>query len=110
MKTHQEIDQRSLALHRLVASKIRANPDLFGRAKITLARWRDLVSNSSHPYLTEWETLMQQGMEPCLAMATEDSPRAAALRQSSPFAGILTHQERFAFLKNWSRSNEASST
>lgn len=101
MPTHQEIDARALAMHRLVAQKIRQNPALFDKAKATLARWRTMVSVSSQPYLQEWEILMHQGVEACLAMAVEDSERAAALRQSSPFAGLLTHQDRFTFLKTW---------
>lgn len=107
MRTHQEIDERSLALHCLVAEKIRRDPALFDRAKGTLSRWRATVCSASQPYLEEWERLMSQGVEACLAVAVEDSPRATALRQSSPFAGVLTNQERFSFLKKWNREHEA---
>lgn len=55
MRTHQEIDARSLAMHRLVADKIRRDPSRFDRAKATLARWRITVCVSSQPYLAEWE-------------------------------------------------------
>lgn len=102
MRTHQEIDERSLAIHRLVAERIRQNPALFDKAKETLARWRKTVCVSSQPYLYEWELLMNQGIEACLVVAVEESERATALRQSSPFAGILSNQDRFAFLKTWS--------
>ena len=107
MRTHQEIDQRSLALHRLVAERIMCDPVLFEKAKKTLARWRATVSIASQPYLEEWECLMNQGIESCLAVAVEDSRRAAALRQSSPFSGFLSNRERFAFLKAWRRDHEA---
>lgn len=106
MRTHQEVDARSLALHRLVAAKIRRDPALFDRAKAALARWRTTVCASSQPDLEEWERLMSQGVENCLAVAVEDSERAAALRQSSPLSFLLTHQERFAFLKDWKRLHE----
>lgn len=46
---------------------------------------------------------MNQGMEVALGVAVEDSEHAADLRRSSPFAGVLTNKERFAFFKNWSR-------
>ena len=107
MRTHQEIDQRSLALHRLVAERVRRDPASFERARATLARWRRSVCIASQPYLEEWERLMNQGVEACLAVAVEDSPRAAALRQSSPFSGILTNRERFSFLKQWRTDHEA---
>ena len=101
MRTHQQIDTRSRAMHALVAAKIRANPALFDHVKVTLARWRTIVSASSQPYLIEWESLVNEGLEPCLAIAVQNSQRADALRQSSPFTGILTNAERFAFLKSW---------
>lgn len=101
MMSHQEIDARSLALHRLIVEKVRHDPALFDKAKATLARWRTIVCASSQPYLKEWESLVDQGIETALAVAVEDSPRATALRQSSPFCGIITEQERLAFLKGW---------
>lgn len=107
MRTHQQIDARSLAMHRLVARKIRSNPELMTRAEATLARWRTIVSASSQPYLQEWERLFEEGLEASLAVATEDSDRAAALRQCSPFAGILTNEERLSFLREWRRDREA---
>ena len=107
MKTHQEIDERSLAMHRLVAARVEQDPTLFVKAKGTLAKWRNAVSASSQPWLDEWERLMERGIEACLAAAVEDSQKAAALRQSSPFSGVLSNQERFAFLREWRRDHEA---
>ena|SRR5436190_2008772 len=107
MRTHQQIDQRSLAMHRLIAAKIRRDRALFEKAKATLARWRDNVSGHSQPYLEEWERLMNQNMEACLGVAVQDTEWAAAMRQCSPFAGALTNRERFAFLKTWNRDHAA---
>jgi hypothetical protein len=107
MRTHDEIDQRSLALHRLVAKRVMRDPALFEKARMTLVRWRQTVCIASQPYLEEWESLMNQGIEACLSVAVEDSQRAAALRQSSPFSGVLTNRERFAFLKQWRSEHEA---
>jgi hypothetical protein len=99
MRTYEQLNARSRAMHVLVAAKIRANPMLFEHVKTTLARWRVIVCESSQPYLIEWEQLVNAGLEPCFAMAVEDLQRADALRQPSPFTGILTNVERFAFLK-----------
>ena len=101
MRYHDAIDRRSLAMHQLAAEKIRRQPQLFEQLSQTLARWQDLVSPSTQPYIREWESLVRAGMEPCLAVATEESERGNALRQSSPFMGILTHQERFALIREW---------
>lgn len=108
MRSHQDIDARSLELHRLVAAKVRREPALLDRVRLTLRRWRDPGNPSrSEPYLSEWERLMAQGLEQVLAAAVEESERAAALRQCSPFAGILSPAERFAFLKAWSATHAA---
>lgn len=107
MKDHRLIDQRSLAMHQCVVEKIRQDPALFGRVCNTLSRWRSTVSPASQPYLEAWQRAVDQGMEACLALAVEDSPRATALRQSSPFAGLLTPAERFGFLRSWNRDHAA---
>ena len=107
MKTHQAIDLRSLAMHCLVVEKIRKNPALFEQVKITLAHWRDVVCPATQPYLEAWDDLLKQGMETSFVVATEDSERGAEMRQSSPFAGILSNKERFAFLRQWKAAHGA---
>lgn len=107
MTSHREIDQRSLALHRLVVEKIRREPVLFDNVNRTLAHWRTIVCVNSQPYLKEWEQLVNQGIDACLAAAVEDSEHADAMRQASPFCGILTNQERFAFFKEWRQNHES---
>ena len=103
-RTHQEIDARTLAMHRMIAEKIKRDPSLFEKPSVVIARWRNKVCGSSLPYLLEWERLIGQGMNACLSVATEESEYATALRQSSPFVGILTEKERLSFLKSWSGS------
>ena len=103
MPTHQELDARSLALHRLIAERIRQQPALFEQVGRALTRRSGIVSPDARPHVLEWERAFCQGMDAALALATEESERAAALRQSSPFAGVLSPQERWAFLKAWKR-------
>lgn len=109
MTTHQEIDQRSMALHRLIAEKIRQDPALFENMKRTLARWRKIVCADSQSDLEEWEQIVNQGTDACLAVvATENSERANAKRQASPFCGILTNEERWQFLLEQEKNPGAS--
>lgn len=107
MRTHTEIDSFSLELHRLAVDKIRENPALFTKVEATLSRWRSMVSPAAQPYLDEWNRLIEDGVDACLSVAVEDSERGRALRQSSPFSGVLTHKDRFAFLKAWAQKNAA---
>ena len=106
-RTHEEIDARSLAMHRLVAEKLWREPARFEKVRATLRGWRGTVPQNAQPYLDEWERLASEGMDACLSVATEDSERARALRQCSPFVGILTNRERFAFLSEWNRRHHA---
>ena len=94
-------EARSLALHRAVAEKIRHDPALFEKARKTLARFRTIFV-PGQPYLAEWESLFDQGMEAALSMAVEESEHAAIMRKSSPFAGILSVSERQAIFDEWS--------
>jgi hypothetical protein len=100
-RSHQDLDRRSLEMHRLIARKIRENPALFGQARAILQRWRRRSSANARPYFDAWRRLMDRGVEESLAVATEDSERATALRQASPFSCLLTEPERTAFLKAW---------
>jgi len=102
-RTHQETDARSLAMHRLVAEKIRRDPALLEIAKAKLIRSRRATPNDY--YFDEWARLLDAGLDAALAVATEDSEKATALRQSSPFAGVLTPEERRSFLDEWARTH-----
>ncbi len=99
--THHATEARSLALHRLIAQKIQRDPALLNRATDNIARWKTLVSQNSQPYILAWEVLLRQGLAACLLVATEDSAHANAMRQCSPFAGVLSPQERWQFLREW---------
>lgn len=101
MPTHQELDQRSLALHQLVAEKVRQDQSLLLKAQAVLNHWHQTASPRTFVYLDAWQNLLDQGLDACLAGATEASERGDALRQASPLACLLTSRERFAFLKQW---------
>ena len=101
MPIHSDLDERSLALHRLAAARLRRDPAAFEHARQTLARWRQSADVRVQPYLAAWEAIMEKGQESTIDAMLEESERAAALRQASPFAGLLTHTERFAVLKAW---------
>jgi hypothetical protein len=77
MRTHQEIDQRSLAIHGLVCEKIRSNPKLFDSVKTTLARWKLTVSENSQPYIAQWQNLANEGLDGMQRKELEHLIRAA---------------------------------
>jgi hypothetical protein len=101
MRTPRRLVERSLALHRLIADKIRREPELFAHALENIRRWKPVTDPRTLPYFDEWEQILSQGIEFALAKATEDSEHAADLRQCTPFAGILSQEERDEFFRNW---------
>jgi hypothetical protein len=92
---HLRIDRRSLALHQAVAKKLRAHPELIEIARENLSRWYR-GAGRSQPYLDEWRRILDLPLEAILALLEQDGERMTALRQSSPFAGILEPAERWA--------------
>jgi len=99
-RSHQWIDERSLALARATAEKLRRDAALFAVAQANLQRWKATLS----PWpgaLKEWEECIASGKEAVIALLTEDSPRGRRLRQSSPFVGVLTVAERNAIFRRY---------
>lgn len=101
MNSHRHIDERSRDLHQLIADKIRLDPGLMQRPRQTLQRWTEMPAGANAPYLAAWNRLFSLDIEALLRAATEDNEAANALRQCSPFCGVLSNRERFEFLKNW---------
>ena len=98
---HRRIDERSLALHRLVAAKLRADPAILNEARDNLLRWQKMDGSPVLP-LSEWEKILSGTPSQVAAFLEERSERATRLRQSSPFAGILTEAERNAVYESYS--------
>ena len=92
---HSRLDERSLALHRLVVEKVQADPALLDKAQENVRRWQE-ASGSPSLALAEWEEILSAPVDQVAAFLVERSERATRLRQSSPFAGILTEDERRA--------------
>src|ERR1017187_8640628 len=103
MRTHEWIDQRSLALHDAVAARLEAQPQLFEMARANLQRW---LKASPAAALREWQRLLDTlPLANLLALLRSPDEHAARLRQSSPFAGLLTPAERQAILNRYESSS-----
>ncbi len=98
---HRAIDCRSLALHRLVAGKLRADSRLLDLALGNLARWELTASAVVRPALAEWRTLLASTVDEVISVLVGEDERCVRLRQSSPFAGALTPEERFGILREF---------
>jgi hypothetical protein len=103
MKDHRLIDERSLAFHRLIAAKLRADPAVVDHARANLRRWLGTSSPNVRPVLLEWQAILDGAREPLLALLESDDEHATRLRQSSPFAGVLSTAERTAIILEFAR-------
>ena len=99
-RDHAWIDERSRALHARVAEKLRADPTLISIARENITRWEQL--RGPDPALDEWKALIRRRKaQDLVQLLTEHSENADRMRQSSPFAGILTPEERLAVLRHY---------
>jgi hypothetical protein len=96
---HIRIEERSIALHFAVADRIRKNHKLMREAEQNLQRYlQQSFSEGKTPTrsLLEWQELLEnKSLEEFLEFIVSDSERARRMRQSSPFAGIISPQERW---------------
>src|SRR5438045_9517778 len=99
MRSHEWIDQRILALHEAVARKLIERPELLDVARQNLRRW---LAQNPQPALMEWRRLFDTlDFDELVDLLRCPDERATRLRQSSPFAGVLTAQERQAILDRY---------
>ena len=93
--THRLHDARSLAMHVLIAQKIDRDPGLLEMARRNLARWRQRTAPGHRPgWMVTWSALLRRPWPEIAARLTALTEDGARLRQSTPFAGVLTPTER----------------
>lgn len=97
-RTHQQIDQRSLAMARVIVARIDRDPARAGlaKAKATCQRW---FEQRPQPAVREWLEILSRPWEEVRAVLLDESEVGQRLRQSDPFCGILTPQERWEIYK-----------
>lgn len=95
LQGHKRIDGRSLALHRAMAAKLSADPSLLAIALDNIERWSRMGSRSQ-PYWDAWREILNRPLPEILQLMVEDSERMTAMRQATPFAGVLEPAERWA--------------
>lgn len=100
LRGHQRIDRRSLALHRAIAEKLHADPALIAIALDNIERWTREGSRSQ-PYWDAWRDILGRPLPEILDLLGEESERMTALRQATPFAGVLEPAERWAIYERF---------
>jgi hypothetical protein len=106
MKTHEEIDQRSLALSRSIVATIDADPGRKGVliARATCARW---LAGRPSPVLLEWQALLLRDWPSIRAVLLDEGEEGRRLRQSSPFCGVLSNRDRWDIYRRFQHEPKA---
>ena len=93
--------KRSLWLGYAIAGKLALDPDpVMAKARENLDHLKSVHSRGQAArWLSEWGRLLAGPVDEVLAVLTSPTPRARELRQNSPFAGVLTDEERLAALE-----------
>jgi hypothetical protein len=92
--THDLAEERSLAIHRLIARRLRDDPSLVSMARSRVEGW--LADGSVHPtYAEAWRELLRGPMDRLQDVLSSPDQAARALRQCSPFAGFVDPRTRW---------------
>jgi hypothetical protein len=95
---HAAAEERSLALHRAVADRLRADPSLLERARRRVDGWlRD--GTVARPYAEAWRNILSGSPGEVAGFLGDPGERARRLRQASPFAGFLDPRTRWSILR-----------
>lgn len=94
--SHRLLEARSLAMHAVIAAKIERDPSLLTIPRNNLQRWKSRWQGAGDApaWFDEWREIMRRPWQEIAALITEPSENSARLRQSSPFAGVLTPAQR----------------
>lgn len=94
MDLHRLGEERSIAYHEVIAERLLCDPSVRARAQERVGQW--LASCESTPfYALKWAEVLSLPTPSLAAFLVERSELAFELRQSSPFAGVLTPRERW---------------
>ncbi len=91
---HRILDARSLAMHCKIAQKISRNPELLNKARANLERWSAKAPEPKPRYLREWHEILERPWPEIAEIITSMRDESTRLRSSSPFAGVLSDEER----------------
>jgi transcriptional regulator with XRE-family HTH domain len=94
-------EQRSLALHRVIAARLAADPKrVLSKARRNLAVIRRAnTDGSAEPWLAEWAWRLRGPLGGVIEALLSTDQHARDLRQVTPFAGVLSDEERRAIYR-----------
>jgi len=102
LSMHRRREIQSLEMHRRIAAMMAHDPSrVLGKAMANLHAWMERHQGSAlEAVFREWQDLLAHSSpSEMAAFLVADDKRAVRMRQSSPFAGVLSPQEVWAIKK-----------
>ncbi len=100
MNAQEQLNQRSIEFGKAIVKKLENDRRLWQIPLKNLKRWKVARNGELSLPLLEWETLLNsEPRQKIMAILVGTDENSMHLRSSSPFTGILTHEERHAILK-----------
>jgi len=90
---HRISEARSLAYHRAIAELLLTDPAILERARERVRRW--VASRPEAYYVGWWAEVLERPVPEIVEFITDDGEVATELRQSTPFAGVLSPRHRW---------------
>jgi excisionase family DNA binding protein len=95
-RSHRTAELQALAYHRLIAERL--DDEVVEEARARLRRWHR-EGHIDPRWFDQWEHVLALPLPQIKKAIGADTKRARELRQTSPFAGMLTEQERQRLVK-----------
>jgi hypothetical protein len=102
MDLHELAVERSLAFHRVIASRLLQDPSILENARDRVKTWLGQIPERH--FAREWAKILAGDAKSVADFLIEKSERATELRQSSPFAGALDPRERWRIWRDTAAS------
>ena len=102
MTLHELAEERSIAYHAEIASRLRVDGDVLSIARGRVAGWARDRTVDAH-YATAWSAILSSPLGELQAFLVDPGARARELRQVTPFAGLVEPRARW---KIWRQVRE----
>ncbi|PWH05345.1 DNA-binding protein [Brachybacterium endophyticum] len=106
--------EKSLWLHRALLGPLMREPEtVLDRARENIRTWqtRHRPDGMASRYLTQWNDVIDGGVDEVAAVLTSPDEHSSELRQNTPFAGVLPDRDRVqvlrSFREHWDRKHAA---
>lgn len=100
-------DQRTYAFHQKAAEILLANPERIDEIYKILNHWSSMEGTQAQSWAIKWlDTIRGLPVEKVAALIVRQDEQMDFFRKSSPFAGLLSEDERTAILRRYKFSYE----